>query len=75
MAHQVVIGYALDSSEFVEVEEDNSPNHSGAGSSSFVDHSVSSHSDWASSISGPPVMSDSESMELVSINSTAYCQC
>jgi hypothetical protein len=69
MAHQVVYGYAFDSSEFVEVEEDNSPNHSGSGSSSSVDPRV------ASSISSPPVTFDSESVEMVGTNSSAFCQC
>jgi hypothetical protein len=69
MAHQVVYGYASDSSEFVEVEEDTSPNHSGSGSSSSIDPSM------ASLISGPPVTSDSESVEMASTSSSAFCQC
>jgi hypothetical protein len=72
MAHQIVIGYASNSSEFVEVHDDNSPNYSGSGSSSSVDLSVSS--DWVSSIFGPPVTSDSESVELASSSSIIYYQ-
>jgi hypothetical protein len=72
MAHQIVISYTSDSSEFVEVHDDNSPSQSGEGNNSLC---VSSHSDWASSISRPLVSSDSESesVDLASSNSTAYC--
>jgi hypothetical protein len=66
MAHEIVIIFDSDSSEFVEIQDDRSPNHSGSGSS---------NSDWASSISGPPVISNSESVELASSSSTAYCLC
>jgi hypothetical protein len=74
MAHQIVIGYASDSSEFVKVHDDNSPSQSGEGNNSL---SVSSHSDWASSIFEPPVSSDSELelVDLASSNYTTYCQC
>jgi hypothetical protein len=45
MAHEIVIIFDSDSSEFVEIDDDNSPNQSGEGSNSFVGLSVSSHLD------------------------------
>jgi hypothetical protein len=45
MAHQIVVGYSLDSSKFVEINNDNSPSHSGAGSNSFLGPDVFSHLD------------------------------
>jgi hypothetical protein len=45
MVHQIIIGYVSDSSELVEIDDDNSPNQSGEGSNSFVGLSVSSHLD------------------------------
>jgi hypothetical protein len=76
MAHQVVYGYASDSSEFVEVEEDTSPNHSGSGSSGSGSSGSGSSSSidpsMASLISGPPVTSDSESVEMASTSSSAH---
>jgi hypothetical protein len=62
MALQNLVVISSDSSEYVEEEDVGSPIHSDAGNSP----SVSSVS-WGSSISGPPVSSDSESV--------AYCQC
>jgi hypothetical protein len=62
MAHQIVVVISNDSSEYVEEEDVGSPLHSDAGSNPSV-----SRSSWSSSISGPPVSSDSESI--------AYCQC
>jgi hypothetical protein len=62
MAHQVLILISSDSSEYAEEEDVGSPVHSDAGSNPSV-----SSSSWASSISGPPVSSDSEPV--------AYCQC
>jgi hypothetical protein len=62
MAHQMLVEISSDSSEYVEEEDVGSPLHSDAGNSP----SGSSVS-WGSSISGPPVSTDSESV--------AYCQC
>jgi hypothetical protein len=62
MAHQILIVISSDSSEYVEEDDVGSHVQSDAGSNP----SVSSGS-WSSSISGPPVSSDSESV--------AYCQC
>jgi hypothetical protein len=62
MALQNLVVISSDSSEYVEEEDVGSHVHSDAGNSP----SVSSVS-WGSSISGPPVSSDSESV--------AYCQC
>jgi hypothetical protein len=58
MALQNLVVISSNSSEYVEEEDVGSPVHSNP--------SVS-WSSWASSISGPPVSSDSESV--------AYCQC
>jgi hypothetical protein len=60
------------------VDNDVSPVHSGVGSTSILDSSLSTHSvsvDWASSISGPSVSSDSGSVDLIESISTAYYQC
>lgn len=57
MAYQIAIGYSSNSLEFVEVDDDVSLIHSDMGSNP----SVSSHSDWISSIFGPNMTSDSES--------------
>jgi hypothetical protein len=62
MAHEIVVVISSDSSEYVEEEDVGSPIHSDAGSNPSV-----SWSSWSSSISGPPVSSDSELV--------AYCQC
>jgi hypothetical protein len=62
MAHQIFIVISSDSSEYVEEDDVVSSVHSDAGNSP----SVSSVS-WGSSISGPPVSTDSESV--------AYYQC
>jgi RNA polymerase subunit RPABC4/transcription elongation factor Spt4 len=62
MAHQILVVISSDSSEYAKEEDVGSPVHSDAGNSP----SVSSVS-WNSSISGPPVSTDSESV--------AYCQC
>jgi hypothetical protein len=62
MAHQIVVVISSDSSEYVGEEDVGSPVQSDAGSNPSV-----SRSSWSSSISGPPVSSDSESV--------AYCQC
>jgi hypothetical protein len=62
MAHQILVVISSDSSEYVEEEDVGSPVHSDAGNSP----SMSSVS-WGSSISGPPVSTDFESV--------AYCQC
>jgi hypothetical protein len=62
MALQNLVVISSDSSEYVDEEDVGSPVHSDAANSP----SVSSVS-WGSSISGPPVSSDSESV--------AYCQC
>jgi hypothetical protein len=62
MAHQIVVVISSDSFEYVEEEDVGSPVHSDAGSNPSV-----SRSSWSSSISGPPVSSDSKSV--------AYCQC
>jgi hypothetical protein len=61
MAHQILVVISSNSSEYLE-EDVGSPIHSDAGSNP----SVSSCS-WCSSISGPPVSSDSKSV--------AYYQC
>jgi hypothetical protein len=61
MAHQILVVISSDSSKYVE-EDVGSPIQSDAGSNP----SMSSCS-WGSSISGPPVSSNSESI--------AYCQC
>jgi hypothetical protein len=60
MAHQILVVISSDSSEYVEEEAVGSPVHSNVGSNPSV-----SLSSWASSISGPPVSLDSESV--------AYC--
>jgi hypothetical protein len=60
------------------VDNDVSLVHSGVGSTSILDSSLSTHSvsvDWASSISGPSVSSDSGSVDLIESISTAYYQC
>jgi hypothetical protein len=62
MAHQIFIVISSDSLEYVEEDDVVSSVHSDAGNSP----SVSSVS-WGSSISGPPVSTDSESV--------SYCQC
>jgi hypothetical protein len=62
MAHQILIVISSDSSEYVEEDDVGSPVHSNAGNSPS-----SSLVSWGSSISGPPVSTDSESV--------AYCQC
>jgi hypothetical protein len=62
MAHQILVVISSDSLEYVEEEDVGSPVHSDARNSPTVS-SVSS----GSSISGPPVSTDSESV--------AYCQC
>jgi hypothetical protein len=62
MAHQILIVISSDSSEYVEEDDVGSPVHSDAGNSPS-----SSSVSWGSSISGPPVSTDSESV--------AYCQC
>jgi hypothetical protein len=55
MAHQILVVISFDSSEYIEEDDVVSLAHSDAGSSP----SVSSIS-WDSSISGPPVSSNSE---------------
>jgi hypothetical protein len=62
MALQNLVVISSDSSEYVEEEDVGSPVHSDAGSNPSV-----FWSSRASSISGPPISSDSESV--------AYCQC
>jgi hypothetical protein len=62
MAHQILVVISSDSSEYLEEDNVVSSVHSDAGNSP----SVSSVS-WGSSISGPPISTDSESV--------AYCQC
>jgi hypothetical protein len=62
MAHHIFVLISSDSSENVEEDDVVSSVHSDAGNSP----SVSSVS-WDSSISGPPVSTDSKSV--------AYCQC
>jgi hypothetical protein len=62
MAHQNVVVISSDSSEYLGEEDVGSPVQSDAESNPSV-----SRSSWSSSISGPPVSSDSESV--------AYCQC
>jgi hypothetical protein len=62
MAHQILIVISSNSSEYVEEDDVGSPVHSDAGNSPS-----SSSVSWGSSISGPPVSTDSESV--------AYCQC
>jgi hypothetical protein len=61
------------------VDNDVSLVHSGVGSTSSLDSNVSTiHSvlvDWANSISGPSVSSDSGSVDLIGSISTAYYQC
>jgi hypothetical protein len=61
MAHQILVVISSDSSEYLE-EDVGSPIHSDAGS-----NPNESSCSWSSSISGPLVSSDSESV--------AYCQC
>jgi hypothetical protein len=76
MAHQIVLVYSSDSSEFVEVNNDLNPSHSGLGSNSSLGPNVSSHSrsvDWASNISGPSVSSHLGSVDLASSIPIAYC--
>jgi hypothetical protein len=67
MAHQVVLLYDSDMSEFIEVDGDHSAGHSGADSNSSID--------WAPSISRPNMSSKSESIDVASAISTAYYQC
>jgi hypothetical protein len=62
MAHQILVVISSDSLEYVEEDDVVSSVHSDAENSPNVS-SVS----WGSSISGPPVSTDSESV--------AYCQC
>jgi hypothetical protein len=62
MALQNLVVISSDSSEYVEEEDVGSPVHSDVGSNPSV-----SWSSRASSISGPAISSDSESV--------AYCQC
>jgi hypothetical protein len=62
MAHQILIVISSESLEYVEEDDVGSPVHSDAGNSPS-----SSSVSWGSSISGPPVSTDSESV--------AYCQC
>jgi hypothetical protein len=62
MAHQILVVISSDSLEYVEEDDVGSPVHNDAGSNPSM-----SSSSWASSISGPPISSDSESI--------AYCQC
>ena len=62
MAHQIIIEISFDSSEFAEEDDVSSPDPSVAGS-----NPRESSGSWATSISGPPVSSDSESL--------ACCQC
>jgi hypothetical protein len=62
MAHHILVVLSSDSSENVEEDDVVSSVHSDVGNSP----SMSSVS-WGSSISGPPVSTDSESV--------AYCQC
>jgi hypothetical protein len=62
MAHQVLVMISSDSSKYLEEDDVGSPTQSDAGSNP----SVFSGS-WASSIFGPPISSDSDSV--------AYCQC
>jgi hypothetical protein len=64
MAHQVEHGSASESSEFLEVEDDASPVHSG--------EDPSESSEWASSISGPPPSSESD--DDASFGPYAFCQ-
>jgi hypothetical protein len=61
MAHQNLVVISSDSSEYVEEDDVSSPLHSDAASSP-----IASSVSWGSSISGPPVSSESESV--------AYCQ-
>jgi hypothetical protein len=76
MAHQVVLGYSSDSSEYVDVEGGISPALSGARNNSTRGPSISSDSvDWPSSIFGPSVSSDAVSVDMGSSISTAYSQC
>jgi hypothetical protein len=65
MTHQVEHGSASESSEFLEVEDDASPVHSG--------EAPSESSEWASSIFGSPLFS--ESNDDVSSSPIAFCQC
>jgi hypothetical protein len=62
MAHQILVVISSDSLEYVEEDDVGSPVHNDAGSNPSM-----SSSSWASSISGPPISSDFESV--------AYCQC
>jgi hypothetical protein len=75
MAHQVVRGYISDSSEFVQVIDDDSAVQSGEGSNCTVSLSMSTYSNWATSISRPPASCDSESEDLATSKSTAFYQC
>ena len=62
MAHQIIIDILSDSSEFVEEDNVSSVDRSVVGS-----NPSESTGSWATSVSGPPVSSDSESI--------ACCQC
>ena len=62
MAHQIIIEISSDSSEFAEEDDVSSADSSVAGS-----FPSGSSGPWATSVSGPSVSSDSESV--------AYCQC
>ena len=62
MAHQIIIEISTNSSEFVEEDDVNSIDRSVIGSN--PSESISS---WATSVSGPPISSDFESV--------ACCQC
>jgi hypothetical protein len=77
MEHVIVISSSSDSSEYVEAHDDNNPSQSGEGSDGSVGLSMSSESEMATSISGPPMTSDSksESVGLARTNTIAYCQC
>jgi hypothetical protein len=60
MVHQIVLGYSLDSSKYVEVDDVISPSQRGADSNSFL---------------VPIVSSPSRLVDLASSSFTAYCQC
>jgi hypothetical protein len=65
MAHQVEYGSASEASEFLEVQDNVSPAHSGEGPSEF--------SELSSFISGP--IPSSESDDDASSGPYAFCQC
>ena len=72
MAHQVVLLYDSDTSEFVKVDDDHSAAYSGAGSNT---PSVAFHygsMDWASSNFGPSVTL--RAIVVGNSISTTYCQ-